>query len=137
MHRTPAARRYLRRFSIVTAIYIALVAANMAATHVFAPPLEVEAALAVIAALPIIAMLMVLGLYLREETDEFVRDRLILSMFIGLGVLLSLSSLLGMLQFSGVVGSLPVFLAFPIWCGAWGIAQTVLAWRDRRTQAQS
>lgn len=135
MNRTPAAQRYLRRFTIVTAAYILLIAANVGVSRAFDPSQTVLGLMAIVAALPIVGMLIVLGIYLREESDEFVRDRIVLSMLIGLGVLLSLSSILGMLQFEGLVGELPVFLAFPIWCGAWGIAQSLLALRDKRADA--
>ncbi|MHA3841276.1 hypothetical protein ACX0GZ_08655 [Sphingomonas aestuarii] len=135
MNRTPAAQRYLRRFTVVTAAYILLIAANVGVSRAFDPSQTVLGLMAIVAALPIVGMLIVLGIYLREESDEFVRDRIVLSMLIGLGVLLSLSSILGMLQFEGLVGELPVFLAFPIWCGAWGIAQSLLALRDKRADA--
>lgn len=135
MNRTPAAQRYLRRFTLVTAAYVLLIAANVGVSWAFDPSQTILALMAIVAALPIVGMLIVLGIYLREESDEFVRDRIVLSMLIGLGVLLSLSSILGMLQFEGLVGELPVFLAFPIWCGAWGIAQSLLALRDKRADA--
>lgn len=137
MHRTPAARRYRRRSTIIAAVYIALVAANTVATHGYAAPVELLAALAVVSALPIIALLVALGIYLREESDEYVRDSIVMSMVFGLGALLSLSSLLGMLQFAGVVGPLPVFLAFPIWWAASGIARCVIGWRDGRSSARA
>lgn len=135
MDRTPAAQRYLRRFTLVTAAYVLLIAANVGVSWTFDPSQTILGLMAIVAALPIVGMLIVLGIYLREESDEFVRDRIVLSMLIGLGVLLSLSSILGMLQFEGLVGELPVFLAFPIWCGAWGIAQSLLALRDKRADA--
>ncbi|VXC40079.1 hypothetical protein [Sphingomonas sp. AX6] len=135
MNRTPAAQRYLRRFTVVTAAYVLLIAANVGVSWAFDPSQTILGLMAIVAALPIVGMLIVLGIYLREESDEFVRDRIVLSMLIGLGVLLSLSSILGMLQFEGLVGELPVFLAFPIWCGAWGIAQSLLALRDKRADA--
>lgn len=135
MDRTPAAQRYLRRFTLVTAVYVLLIAANVGVSWAFDPSQTILGLMAIVAALPIVGMLIVLGIYLREESDEFVRDRIVLSMLIGLGVLLSLSSILGMLQFEGLVGELPVFLAFPIWCGAWGIAQSLLALRDKRADA--
>lgn len=135
MNRTLAAQRYLRRFTVVTAAYVLLIAANVGVSRAFDPSQTVLGLMAILTALPIVGMLAVLGIYLREENDEFVRDRIILSMLVGLGVLLSLSSILGMLQFERLVGELPVFLAFPIWCGAWGIAQSLLAWRDKRADA--
>ncbi|RSY83876.1 hypothetical protein DAH66_12130 [Sphingomonas koreensis] len=130
--RTEAAKRYQRRFAVVTALYIALVAGNTALTHLTDPTPFAAGAMAILTALPIAAMLALLGIYLREETDEFVRDRTIMSMLIATGVLLSVASIIGMLQFEDLVGTVKVFMAFPLWCAVWGIAQTLLNWRDRR-----
>ena len=132
MHRTLAARRYVRRFSTVSGLYVALIAANTGISHALDPSRAVLGLMAVLTALPIVAMLVVIGLYLREETDEFVRDRIVTSMLIGLGILFAATSVLGLLQFEGIVGSLPVFLAFPLWCATWGLTQSALAMRDRR-----
>lgn len=130
--RTSAAKRYTRNIALVSTVYVALVAANTAVTHLLDPPAAVMGAMAVLTALPIVGMLALLGIYLREETDEFVRDRIIYSMLIAIGILLSASSIIGMLQFEKLVGDVPVFLAFPLWCGIWGIAQSWLSWRDKR-----
>lgn len=132
MHRTPAARRYARRFSLVSGLYVALIGANTGISHTLHPSQTVLGIMAVITALPIVAMLVVMGLYLREETDEFVRDRLVTSMLIGLGILFAATSILGLLQFERIVGDVPVFLTFPLWCAAFGLTQAVLAIRDRR-----
>lgn len=132
--RTAAANRYNRRFTVVTAAYVLLVGANVWVSKAMSPAPAVLGVMAVVTALPIVGMLGVLGLYLREETDEFLRDRIVVSMLVGIGFLLSLTSILGMLQFEGLVGQVPVFLAFPIWCGVWGITQAILCWRDRRAE---
>jgi len=131
--RTVAAKRYLRRFTTVTLVYVALVTGNSALTHAIHPSPLAAGVMAVLTALPIAGMLVVLGLYLREETDEFVRDRIVTSMLIATGVLLSLASVIGMLQFADLVGTVKVFLAFPLWCGVWGVSQILLNWRDKRT----
>lgn len=130
--RTEAAKRYQRRFATVTAFYIVLVAGNTALTHLTDPAPVVAGVMAILTALPIAAMLALLGIYLREESDEFVRDRTIMSMLIATGVLLSVASIVGMLQFEDLVGTVKVFLAFPLWCAVWGIAQMLLNWHDRR-----
>lgn len=137
MFRTSAGTRYRRRAWIAALAYAALVAVSALMKMAFSPPPLLVAAVAVASALPIIGLIALLGLYLREETDEYVRNRLILSMLLALGVVLSLSSVFGMLQFGGLVGDLPVFLAFVVWACAWGVAKTWLAWRDQRQAAGS
>lgn len=135
MHRTPAAQRYTRRSWAAAIAYIALVAAQAAMPHLLSPPRALVATLAVTSALPIVALLVVLATYLREETDEYVRNRTILAMLLATGAVLVLSSVVGMLQIGGLVGPVPVFLVFVVWACAWGIAKTWLEWRDRREAA--
>lgn len=137
VHRTPAARRYGRRMAVITTVYVALIVANAAASRIFDPPRAALAIMAVVTALPIVAMIGAIGLYLRDETDEFVRQRIVTAMLIGLGILFSVTSVLGFLQFEHIVGELPVFLAFPLWCAAWGMTHAVLSQRDRRLDARS
>lgn len=130
--RTEAAKRYQRRFAIVTTAYVALVAGNSVLTNQVDPAPLVSGVMAVLSALPIAGMLVVLGLYLREESDEFLRNRIITSMLVATGVLLSLTSVIGMLQFAFLVGPVKAFLAFPVWCAVWGVTQIIFNWRDRR-----
>ncbi len=137
MQGTPAAQRYTRRSRVAAIAYIALVAASAAMPHVVSPPRALMAALAVASALPILALLMLLAAYLREETDEYVRNRTILAMLLATGVVLVLSSVVGILQIGGLAGPVPVFLAFVVWSGAWGIAKAWLEWRGRHQTASS
>lgn len=136
MHRTPAAQRYHRRAWVAALVYIGLVATHLVMTRVFSSPAALLTALAVASALPVIALIALLGIYLRDETDEYVRNRLILSILLALGVVLCLSSVLGMLQLGGLIGDVPMFLTFVVWACAWGFAKTWLGWRDRREAAR-
>lgn len=137
MHRTAAAQRYTRRMWKISALYIVLVAVNTVVKYTPDVSKTALALGAIASAIPILLMLVVLGIYLREETDEYVRDRSVIALLAGLGALLSLSSVLGMLQLGGLVEKLPIFLAFPVWCCVWGGTQAVLRWRDRRLAAQA
>ncbi len=128
--RTTAAKRYQRRFSAVTSTYVALIVANVVISRALEPSQPVLALMAVVTALPIVGMIAAMGFYLRDETDEFIRNRLVTAMLIALGILFSATSILGFLQFERIVADLPVFLAFPIWCGLFGIIVAVLNWRD-------
>ena len=131
--RTAAAKRYQRRFTIASVLYGVMIAANVVISRALSPSQLVLGLMALITALPIVAMLAVMGLYLREETDEFIRHRLVTSMLAAIGILLSATSILGFLQFEKIVGEVPVFLAFPIWCLLFGAVQGVLCARDRNS----
>ena len=137
MHRTPAAHRYTRRMWKISVLYIVLIAVNTAVKYTPEVSKLALALAALASAVPVVVMLVVLAIYLREETDEYVRDRSVISMLAGLGALLAASSVLGMLQLGGLVENLPIFLAFPLWCCVWGGTQAVLSWRDGRQVAQA
>lgn len=129
--RSMAARRYMKRFTLTMALYLVLLAASVAIGEAVAPSPWLLGLLAVLTGLPIIGIIVAMGLYLRDESDEFVRYRLVTAMLIALGILFSATSILGLLQYEGIVGELPVFLAFPIWCGLFGVVQGLLGLRDR------
>lgn len=132
---TLAAKNYRRRFMVVTLVYVALIALNVAISRTFAPPQIVLGMMAVLTSLPIVGMIAVMGLYIREETDEFVRYRLVTAMLVAIGILLSLTSILGFLQFEHIVGAVPVFFAFPAWCMFFGVVQGILCARELRADA--
>lgn len=131
MAKSPAARRYLKRFIPTTLAYVVAVFGTSYAVHAGHPGGAALVALSILPALPILGMLLVIGLYLYEETDEFVRQRIVIAMLFGIGVLLAAASVLGFLQIYKVIGAIDVFWAFPVWCATWGAAQCMLSLRDR------
>ncbi|MDF7776284.1 hypothetical protein P1X14_13590 [Sphingomonas sp. AOB5] len=131
MAQSAAARRYVKRFVPTMIAYCAILAGVTWYIDAARPAGAVLAGLSILPALPIIGVLIVMGLYLAEETDEYVRQRLVTCMIFAMGVVLALSTVLGFLQIHRVIGQVNVFWAFPGWCFAWGMAQTALAVRDR------
>ncbi|MBO9715007.1 hypothetical protein [Sphingomonas sp.] len=131
MHRTAAAQRYLRRFTPMMIAYVVVLFAATWAIEAYKPHGAALVALSVLPALPIIGVIAVIGLYLAEETDEFLRQRIVACQLFGVGVLLSASTVLGFLQIGGVIGKVDVFWGFPLWCAAWGLAQCALSLRDQ------
>ncbi|QIG79432.1 hypothetical protein [Stakelama tenebrarum] len=130
--RTRAAKRYQRRFFLTMVAYVAVLFASVTAINQYEPTGLPLVILSVLPALPVIACLVVMGFYLIEETDEFVRQRIVSAMMFGTGVVLSIATVLGFLQYGKVIGNVDVFWAFPIWCMSWGFAQCWLTWRDSR-----
>tara|TARA_B100000678_G_scaffold213225_1_gene180640 strand:- start:755 stop:1165 length:411 start_codon:yes stop_codon:yes gene_type:complete len=129
--RTAAAKRYQRRFGGTMVSYIVLLFASVWTIRNFDPSGAALIALSILPALPVIAALAVMGIYLTEETDEFVRDRIVIAMLVAVGILLSLSTILGFLQYSGVIDRVDVFWAFPVWCLSWGFTQCLFSLRSR------
>lgn len=129
--KTPAARRYLKRFVPTMIGYVVTVMATSLSVAWLQPTGATLIALSILPALAIIAMLVVIGLYVREETDEYLRQRIVTAMLFGIGVVLAVSAVLGFLQIYHAIGQIDVFWAFPIWCASWGAAQCLMTWRDR------
>jgi hypothetical protein len=87
--------------------------------------------LAVLPALPILGMLLVIGLYLAEEKDEYIRNAQIQSLLGGMGLTLALVSVWGFLENFTHVPRLDLFLVYPIFWGFVGISAFVLWIRNR------
>ncbi len=92
MAKSQAARRYLRRLAISALAYMLSVFVTFHILYHGRVPLLAAIGLAAIPSIPIIAMIAVVGLYLKEETDEFQRDLVIQSLLWAAGGTLALTS---------------------------------------------
>ncbi len=112
---SPAGVRYRRRFlGVMTAYVAALIAAI--GIRIRLHPTGVLAYLTAIApAVPIVAAIVVMGLYLREETDEVERAIKSESALWATGGLLSIASVWGFLEMFGLAPHVEVWAAFPVW----------------------
>lgn len=128
---SPAAKRYLARFFPAMAAYVAVLFASVWLIKHQAPHGPLLWVLAIAPAAPIIAVIAIMGLYLIEETDEFVRAMLVQAMLWGIGVTLAGCTAWGFLENVDLVPHLPLYLVFPIFCGAMGLAQPLVRWRYR------
>lgn len=126
-----AQRRYLRRFFPAMTMYVLVLFACTAMIRDLKPQGALLALLSVAPALPIVAAILVMGAYLIEERDEFIRTRLATAMLGGLGVMLVITTVWGFLENGGAVGHFPTFLTFPVWCGCFGLWQCAMGLRDR------
>jgi hypothetical protein len=128
---SPAAKRYLIRFFPAMTAYVAVLFASLTWIRGQSPEGPLLWALAVAPAVPIIAVIAIMGLYLAEEQDEFVRSTLVQAMLWGMGVTLAGCTAWGFLENVGLVQHLPLYMVFPIFCGAMGLAQPLVRWRYR------
>jgi hypothetical protein len=128
---SPAAKRYLVRFFPAMGAYVAVLFASIWMIKTWAPQGALLWGLAIAPALPIIAVIAIMGLYLVEETDEFVRAKLVQAMLWGIGVTLAGCTAWGFLESADLVAHLPLYLVFPVFCGAMGLAQPLVNWRYR------
>ncbi|URW74685.1 hypothetical protein M9980_08855 [Sphingomonas donggukensis] len=129
---TAAGRRYTRRFMPTMAAYVVAILFATWAMKTWHPTGALLVALSVLPALPIIGVIAVIGLYLVEETDEYLRTRIVQAMLVGLGFMLAFTSAWGFMEEGGVLPHMPAYFAFILWCFGWGVAQCVQSFRDRR-----
>ena len=126
-----AVRRYQRRLIPAMVLYAAfLVLAIMAFQHMH-PVGIVAYTLALLPAIPIIAAIIIIGLYLVEEKDEFQRNLLIHSMLWGIGGVLTLATAWGFLELFTTVPHFQIYLSFPLFWFFVGIAGMALRLRYR------
>ncbi|WP_213981481.1 hypothetical protein [Sphingomonas sp. dw_22] len=127
----PAQRRYVWRFSIAMTAYVVVLFACTWAGRAYDPHGPALFLLSLLPALPLLVVIGVMGRYLIEEGDEFIRARLVTAMIGGIGVTLAVTTVWGFLEEGGVVAHFPTFLAFPLWCASFGLVQCFLNLRDR------
>ncbi len=129
----PAQKRYIRRFMPVMALYVVTLFACVWWMRHAEPQGALLVLLSVLPSVPILAVIVVMGMYLAEERDEFIRSRLVTAMIGGIGILLAVTSVWGFLENGGVVPHFETMLAFPLWCGSFGLVQCAMGLRDRMT----
>src|SRR5450756_1305058 len=95
---SPAVRRYNRRMLFASAVYlVTLLPAVLAIKHLH-PGHAIAVVLAIIPALPIAAIVAIVGLYLKEEKDEFQRELLIQALLWATACTLVATSTWGLLE---------------------------------------
>jgi hypothetical protein len=115
----PAQRRYQLRIGIAMGLYIILIAAE----HRLMGSATSDAAryaLAALPALPVMACFALMGRYLVEEKDEYIRTRTATQSLWATGVTLAAATLWGFLEDAGAP-HVPMFYVAIGWFGALGL----------------
>ena len=129
--KSKAEKVYVRRITVTMAVYVLLVFGTTWAVrhaHVQGWLLYV---CAVVPSLAIFRLLQVVGLYLKEETDEFVRQQMVNSSLWGTAVVLGLSAVSDFLRGYTGKGELPGFTIFIVFWMVFALAQGVQQLRNR------
>jgi hypothetical protein len=124
-------RRYVWRFSVAMSLYAVVLVATIGVYIRVHPTGVLAYGLAVTPALPLIGAIVIMGLYLREETDEFQRAVLVESSLLATGGLLAVATVWGFLEMFRLVPHVPSWAAFPLWATLYGPAQLIARWRYR------
>lgn len=126
-----AVRRYTYRFTVLMLFYVVFLVAAVWTFSRHDPAGLPAYSLALLPASPIVAMLVVVGLYLAEESDEFLRNLFVQSMVWGIGATLTVTTVRGFLELFVPVPHLQPYLVFPIFWAFVGVATCILRLRYR------
>jgi len=114
-NRSEAARRYNRRFMTAMSLYVLVTILVAFSFKQFALTGPLAYALAIAPALPLIGAIAAIGLYLREEPDEFERSIQGEAALWATGCMLSIASVWGFLEMFELVPHIASWAAFPLW----------------------
>jgi hypothetical protein len=129
--KSKALKKYQRRVMVTMAAYLLVVLGSAEIVKHGAPRGWHLYFWSVLPAIPVIAVIVQMGRYLREETDEYLRLRTMLSLLVATGTLLGTLVASDFLQSFASVPALPPFTSFVVFCAAFAITQGVLQLRDR------
>lgn len=129
--KSPLQRRYRHRVVVAFVLYFWLQTATIVGFVHFHPIGLAAFLLAVLPALPVIGVIVIAGLHLANEKDEFVRSFKLESMLWGIGSTLAVTTVWGSLENWAHVQRLDLLLIFPIYCVSVGLASVLVKRRYR------
>jgi cation transport ATPase len=118
-----AMRTYNRRVMIASTAYVAALLAGVGIARYYDPPAMVRIILAIVVALPVIFMIRAMALLLRDETDEYLRSRIVEQSLIATGILLTAATLYGFLNTFDLAPRVDSWAAVPLWALGLGIGR--------------
>lgn len=130
-NKTKAARRYVQRLGAIGLVYLATVWVITGYVRQHHPTGAKLFMLAAVPAFDVVAMIAVVGLYLREEVDEFKRYQLVVSILWAIGFTLALMAFIDFLRSYRSIAAPPPFLEFTVFWISMALVQAVLTFRNR------
>jgi len=128
---SPVKRRYQRRVMAAATVYVFGLIAAIGANVQLHPTGALAYAIALAPALPVVGMIVAMGLYMREETDEFQRAIHAEGALWATGGLLSAATLWGFLEMFGLATHVESWWAFPVWALMLSVGQLIARRRYR------
>ena len=117
----PAQRRYQLRIGVAMGLYIVFIAVEHRLFDAVAP--ATRYVLAALPALPVMACFAIMGRYLIEEQDEYVRMQTATQSLWATGIALSGATLWGFLETFGLAPHVPGWFTVPVWALGMALAQ--------------
>ena len=125
-----AQRRYNRRVVLASIVYSVLLLGEQNALRYAHFGVATNYALAALPALPIIAIFLIIGRYLVEEQDEYLRMRMVRQILWATGLTLAATTLWGFLEDAGLP-HLPMFYVAVAWFAGLCTGGCIVKVRDR------
>jgi xanthosine utilization system XapX-like protein len=122
---TPAKNRYNRRVIVLSLIYSALLigAVYLFKHHIACGP--IAWIVGILPALPIVAIFGAIGVYIVEETDEYLRMLLVRQTLYASAITLSITTVWGFLESFGLVGHIEAYYASVLWFAGLGVGTVI------------
>lgn len=118
-----AMRAYNRRVLIASLVYVVMLFSGISIARYYDPSALVRVVLAVAAAAPIIFIVRAMALLLKEETDEYLRMRLVQQSLFATGFLLTVATLYGFLNVFDLAPRIDAWAVMPVWAVGLGVAR--------------
>jgi hypothetical protein len=129
--KSKAERRYIYRLAPTMIAYVVFLFLAQWIFHHYHPTGLLAYLLAILPALPIIGSLAIVGLYIAEESDEFLRSILVESMLWGLGGALSVGTVWGFVEEFTNAPHLSIFYVYVFFWIFMGVSKPFVAMKYR------
>ena len=129
--KSAAGHRYTKRIAVTMSCYVALLFFSVWALKHLHPNHAVTVLLALLPAIPIVGVVVIVGLYLKEEKDEFQRELLTQALLWGMGGTLAIASVWGFLEANASAPHVPAFYAFVLFWAIVGIVGVIQRFQYR------
>jgi hypothetical protein len=122
---SPATKIYNRRALIWSFGYVVMLVLAIMANRAWQPTGPLAWLIALLPSLPIFFLIWSMGAYVVEETDEYLRQRTIVSALWATGFLLAVATCYGFLETFRLVPHVDSWAAVPVWAIGLGIGRLV------------
>jgi hypothetical protein len=122
---TAAGKRYRRRVVTAMSVYVIVLLSCMKLVRAVSLHGWALYTAALLPAIPVMATLLIMGRYLQEETDEYLRMLTVRSLLVAAGAMLATSVVNDFLRVIAGAGALTPFIYFIVFFACFGIAQAI------------
>ncbi len=123
-----AKKRYITWFIPTMLAYVAAVLGVTWLFNTHPPAAPLSYLFAILPAVPVLGVIAIIGRYLAQESDEFVRMRQVIGLLIAIGLTLAFCAAWGFLEIYADVPKVAIFNVVWIFFGAMGLGNAITSW---------